>query len=126
MIANEKESVNCEDWIPFNKGIEVNNYIVIKRRKGENTKWDILEIESMKGDWNDLVFTLFENYGQFQDQVAHLSNRAARHDKLDSIAAEYASKNVPYEFVLADGTDDWYIAYVKPVIYRMDPDGSLR
>jgi hypothetical protein len=126
MIANEKESVKCEDWIPFNKGIEVNNYIIIKRRKGEFTKWDILEVESMKGDWHDLIYVLYMTYGQFKDQLDHLPNRAARYDKLDSIAVEYESKNTPYEFMLPDRTDDWYIAYVKPVIYRMDPDGSLR
>jgi hypothetical protein len=125
-MTNEKESTPCEEWVPFNKGIEVNNYIIVKRRKGEFTKWDILEVESMKGDWNDLIYILFTTYGQFKDLVSHLPNRAAKHDKLDAIANEYAKKNVPYEFMLPDRTDDWYLAYVKPVIYRMDPDGSLR
>lgn len=125
-MMNEQESSKNEEWIPFNKGIEICNYVIIKRRKGESTKWDLLEIESMKGDWHDLIYVLHTTFGQFKDQIAHLPNRAAKHDKLDSIAEEYARKNTPYEFVLPDRTDDWYIAYVKPVIFRMDPDGSLR
>ena len=114
-----------EEWIPFNKGVEVNNYIIVKRRKGQHTKWDLLEMESMKGDWNDLIFVLYEVYGQFKDRVAHLSSKTAIYNKLDEVAAEYAAKGVPYEFVLPDGTDDWYLALVKPVIFRMDPDGTL-
>jgi hypothetical protein len=106
-MMSENESANCGEWIPFNKGIEVSNYIIIKRRKGVQTKWDILEIESMKGDWSDLVFSLYKTYGQFQDRVAHLSSKSAIYDKLDAIAAEYESKGTPYEFVLPDRTDDW-------------------
>jgi hypothetical protein len=125
-MTNENESSGNEDWIPFNKGIEIYNYIIVKRRKGEFTKWDILEVESMKGDWHDLVYSLYQTFGQFKDRVANLPNRAAVHNKLDLIADEYAHKNVPYEFMLPDKTDDWYIAYVKPVKFGMDPDGSLR
>ena len=105
-----------EEWIPFTKGVEVNNYIIVKRRKGQHTKWDLLEIESMKGDWNDLIFVLYEVYGQFQDRVAHLSSKSAIYNKLDEIAAEYKAKCVPYEFVLPDGTDDWVRREVSMMI----------
>ena len=115
-----------ENWIPFNRGVEVNVCVIIKRRKGLVTKWDIQEIESFKGDWHDLIFTLYTDYGQFRNEVEHLSKEVAKHNKLDEIALKYIKLDMPYEFVLADGTDDWYLAYVKPVVFKMDPDGSLR
>jgi hypothetical protein len=118
--------IHDNGWYPFNEGVEISVYVIIKRRKGESHKWEIMEVEAMKGDWHDLVYVLNKTYGQFQDQVAYLHKRSAINDKLDSIALDYAERDLPYEFVLADRTDDWYVAYVKPAIFRMDPDGSLR
>jgi hypothetical protein len=120
-----KETTGHTEWIPFNKGIEVNVCVIIKRRKGSIAKWELTEVESWKGDWSDLVWALYEDYGIFRDRTDYLPTKVARYEKLDQIAAELADQNVPYEFVMPDFTDDWYIAYVKPVRFRMDPDGSL-
>jgi len=126
MINTNATTQRTDSWVPFTKGVEVNVCLIIKRRKGQTTKWDIQEIESFKGDWHDLVFTLYSDYGQFIDEVAHLSKDVAKHNKLDQIAEKYIELDIPYEFVLPDRTDDWYVSFVKPVVFRMDPDGLLR
>lgn len=113
------------DWVSYNHPLEINVCVIIKRRSGKYDKWEYTEISRFIGEWNDLVEELNNVYGIFSRDVEFLP-RAARHEKLDAIAAELAKKDLPYEFVLPDRTDDWYVAYCKPVIFRIDSDGGLR
>jgi hypothetical protein len=114
------------DWVSFNKPVEINVWVIIKRRRGKYDKWEYTEINRSLGDWHDLVYELFSCWQQFQDEVAHLSKRSAKHERLDLIAERLSKADMPHEFVLPDGTDDWYVAYCKPAIFRIDSDGGLR
>ena len=39
--------------------------------------------------------------------------------------AELEAKNQSYQFKLADGTDEWYVAFVKPVRIRLGTNGEV-
>jgi hypothetical protein len=112
------------DWKRQGEHIEVPTYSIVKTRKREG-RWEYKEVESGQGDWNDLVFILWENFEQFRDLIIGYSSVKELHEKLDSVAANLEKKGVPYEFTLADKTDDWYYAFCKPAVYRVDHDGKL-
>jgi hypothetical protein len=113
------------EWVSFNKSLSINVCVIVKRRSGKYDKWEYTEVSRFVGDWNDLVEELNTTYGIFSRDVEFLP-RAARHDRLDGIADELAKKDMPYEFMLPDGTDEWYVAYCKPITFRVDSYGGLR
>jgi hypothetical protein len=114
------------EWTSADRAIHVSVCVIIKRRKAKHGRWEYQLINSFEGEWNDLVYELLTEYNQFKDEVDHLPSKSARHDKLDAIATHLEKSNVPYEFMLPDKTDDWYVAYVKPAIFRIDAEGLLR
>jgi len=113
------------EWISFNKPIPINVCVIIQRRRGKYDKWEYIEISRFMGDWNDLVDELHNVYGLFADEVEYLG-RVAKHERLDHIAGKLEKEDMPYEFMLKDGTDNWYCAYCKPAVFRIDSDGGLR
>jgi hypothetical protein len=114
------------DWISSDKSIHVDTCVIIKRHRTKYGRWEYNVMATFKGEWNDLVYELYETYDRFYDEVGHLSKRSAIHDRLDKIAEKLKAADEAYEFMLPDKTDDWYVAYVKPAIFRIDADGSLR
>jgi hypothetical protein len=115
-----------QTWTSGDKSLHVNVCVIIKRRKNKFGRWEYQALDCFHGEWNDLVYDLYEKYGRFKEEVDYITNKAALHDKLDEIADRLARHDTAYEFVLPDRTDDWYVAYVKPAVFRIDADGSLR
>lgn len=113
------------DWKKQSEHIEVSTYAIVKTRKKDG-KWEYKELEAGVGDWSDLVFVLWETYEQFQDQLTDtFKTLKAMHEGMDALAATLAKKGEPYEFKLADGTDEWIYAFCRPATYRIDHEGKL-
>jgi len=112
-------------WTTFDKALEVNVCVIVKRRLGKGKRYEYQEVCMFRGDWNDLVHELYITYNQFVDQVEHLSKKQAIYERLDMIASELERRNSSYEFVLPDFTDEWFVAYCKPAVFRIDGEGNL-
>jgi len=114
------------DWKKQDEDLWVPTYVIVKTRYKDG-RWEYKEVEAGSGDWSDLVFILWENYGQFKDQLSDtFKSLKAMHERMDDIALGLAAKNRPYEFKLADETDEWFYAWSKSAIYKVDHEGKLR
>ena len=96
---------------------------IFKRHQGSDREWEFEQLTSFVGDWSDLASELHTTYGQFKDELECLS-RPKKYQQLDSIAKRLKRSGV-YEFKLRDYTDDWYVAVVKPLHFRIDYDGTI-
>jgi len=117
-----------EKWVQaINKTIDINVCVIIKKRQNSsNKRWEYTELDSFIGEWNDLVYELYKSYNQFAEEVNHYTKKRELHNKLDEIAKKLEARGMPYEFVLPDFTDSWYVAYIKTVTFRLDTRGELR
>ena len=109
------------EWMKQSDHLNIHTYTVVMTRK-KSGRWEYYESASGLGDWAELVYVLYEDYGQFKEDVELAKNK---HDALDSLAEKLAKHDQPYEFKLSDGTDNWYYAYSKPVVYRVDHEGKI-
>jgi hypothetical protein len=114
------------EWTSSDLALEINTYVVAKRRLNQDKRWEYVPMKKGAGGWARLVMFLFREYKQFHDQVAHFSSDKQRETKLKTIARVLEKKNQTYEFKLPDGTDDWYVAFSKPARYRVDASGDFR
>jgi hypothetical protein len=130
MIGSQQESKMGSDikpndsWVSSTKHLEIPVCVILKKHQNKQGRWEYQEVSSWRGDWNDIIFELYETYGQFKNEVDHLSKKD-RHEKLDKLATIYEVKDEPYEFMLTDFTDDWYVAYCKSITFRVGPRGEV-
>jgi hypothetical protein len=82
-------------------------------------------IEQETGDWEDLVFVLWESYNQFIDVIPKGTPRDKRNKELDDLAKKFENLDVPYTFFLPDHTDDMYIAFIQRTKSKIMPDGTI-
>lgn len=109
------------EWKKQEDRLEVTTWCIVQTRKKDG-RWDYREVEAGFGDWSELVYVLYEDYMQFGTDVETGKNK---HTVLDEIAKRLEKQDQPYEFKLPDKTDNWYYAYSKPAIYRVDHEGKL-
>jgi hypothetical protein len=111
-----------QEWISGTTYVNV--CIIVKTHRVDTKRIEFIVEDQFLGDWEDLVFTLYDQYGIFADELDHLE-RKQRNDQISKIANRISTHDRPYEFKLQDGSDDWYLAYCKQVPFRLDPDGNL-
>lgn len=111
-----------DEWVSGTT--HVNVCVIIKTHRVDKKRMEFMIVDQFLGDWEDLVFTMYDEYGVFVDELEHLT-RTQRNDHISKIASRISTHEKPYEFKLPDGSDDWYVAYCKPLSFRVDPDGTL-
>ena len=114
------------DWTNADLALEINTFVVAKKRINQDRRWEYQLVKKGSGGWARLVTVLHRDYKQFDDQIVHLGSEQQRTKKLTTIAKSLAKRDQTYEFKLPDGTDDWYVAYSKPARYRVDASGDFR
>ena len=78
------------------------------------------------GDWSDLIYLLFTEYDQFTNDLSMHVDTKSFYDKIDEMAINLEQTSKSYSFVMADGTDDWFVALVKPLRVYLGANGEVK
>ena len=105
--------------------MSLQNISLILRIKKTSGGFIYQEIESEKGTYEDLAFTLWQDYGQFKDRILPHMPRQKIYDELEKISLELERNKIPYSFYLPDFTDDLYIGLVVQTHARIMSDGTV-
>lgn len=107
-----------DEWVSALEKIETAVCCILKYRVGEEKRLEYQVVLTFEGDWEDLVFELNTQFGQFKelDELPRDQRKARRIE----IANSLENKGKSYDFKLPDGTDEWYTAYCKPINFQLD------
>jgi hypothetical protein len=121
--TEEASSIDDHLWSKIIEPLIIPVWVIIKIRQTKNGSL-YQEVASEKGNWEDLAFVLWQDFGQFKDRVLPHLSRRNRDLEIEKIGIELERIQTPYPFYLPDFTDDMYCGFVINAKTRVFQDGT--